>query len=400
MHFENMISRGFMRLAGKLALVTAAMVAGANAQSTVGGTVRDAATQQPIEGAMVALLTQPEFPVLTDATGSFTIDMATGLRPGARAAAPVLSGTRLSFQVAGSGASVSATLFDLRGGLVRTLAEGRYAPGAYALEAAPADLPSGIYLLHVRVGAQSRSFRLATASRAVSAPARASVIATRLAKSAAPGGVDQLVVSKAGYLKKHHEVMAYADIQAVTLDAKKAATARLGVFTDSTFGTIDWAKAVIYSWEQTAVLATDSTSIGFNGSVASMKVSTLTDMTWNGWAYHVAKLDNGTQPSADLSAYEGGSLHVAVKGNAKGIAVMISSTNQGQGGAPLIDLGAHGYLPDDAWHEITIPLSEFGATLKLTDVFVYCGFVSPSPAAEFDPLATYMVDDIWYSPAQ
>ena len=396
MHFQNTIPGAFKWLAAGLAF----SAAGAFAQSSVGGTVKDAATQQPIAGAMVALLTQPEFPVLTDANGAFTIDLAVGLRPGAHAAAPVLNGTRLSFEIAAGGARVSAMLFDLRGTVVRTLAEGRFSPGAYALEAAPADLPSGIYLLRASVGAQSRSFRLATAGRSVSAPARAAAVAPRLAKSAAPGGVDYLVVSKDGYTKKHHEVMAYADAQAVTLDAKKAATARLGIFTDSALGLIDWARATIYSWEQTAVLATDSTSIGFNGSVASMKVSTMADMTWNGWAYHVAKLDNGTQPTADLSAYEGGSLHLAVKGNAKGIAVMISSPNQGQGGAPLIELGAHGYLPDDAWHEVTIPLSEFGGTLKLSDVFVYCGFVMPSPAGEFDPLATYMVDDIWYSPAQ
>jgi hypothetical protein len=131
-----------------------------------------------------------------------------------------------------------------------------------------------------------------------------------------------------------------------------------------------------------------------------MQVKTLDGMGWNGWAFHVAAYPNGTQPSADLSPYAGGSLHLAVKGNAKTIGVMISSKNQPAGRAPLVDLGGKGYLPDSAWHEIRIPLSEFGTNLKLSDVFVYCGFVSPSDGGDFDPAADYWVDNIWYEPAQ
>ena len=115
----------------------------------------------------------------------------------------------------------------------------------------------------------------------------------------------------------------------------------------------------------------------------------------------MAKQASGLQPTVDLTPYAEGGLHLAVKGNAKTIGVMISSSNQGPGTAPLVDLATKGYLPDNAWHEIIIPISEFagGGSLDLSQVFVYCGFVSPSVQfGDFDPLATYMVDDIYYIP--
>jgi hypothetical protein len=196
--------------------------------------------------------------------------------------------------------------------------------------------------------------------------------------------------------------MALTDAQDVQLEASKPATAKLRIFSDdTTMGQIDWANAAIYSWETTAVLETDSTGAGFGDSKTSMKISTVEGAGWNGWAFHVAVLPSGFQPTADLTPYADGSLHLAVKGNAKSIGVMVSSRNQGPGTAPLVDLAGKGYLPDEAWHEITIPMSEFAGTLDLSSVFVYAGFVSPAVQfGEFDATNTYVVDDVYFLPKQ
>ncbi|MDB5048028.1 MAG: hypothetical protein JWO30_1099 [Fibrobacteres bacterium] len=397
-----------------LLAAAAANLSAQTAATQITGTVKDAASHTAIAGAMVSLLSRPDLLAMTDADGAFSISLEdpSGVRAGTgpERAAIGFSGSELSFSTGKAGARVLVTLHDLRGTHLATLQDASLPQGDYALSAATASLPAGVYLVRAQVGSRVRSFKMSTLSTLSGFRPSASTAALRrkvsgnpekaagLSKAAA-GGVDFLLVSKDGYLKKNHEVMAYADAQEVTLDVSKPATARLKIFSDSTMAQIDWANAAIYSWESTALLAVDSTNQGFNGSVATMKVSSGEFASWNGWAFHVAVLAGGLQPTADLTPYADGSLHLSVKGNAKSIGVMISSPNQGAGSAPLVDLGGKGYLPDSAWHEITIPMSEFAGTLDLSRVFVYAGFVSPSVQfSEFDPLATYMIDDVYYTP--
>jgi hypothetical protein len=379
------------------------------------GTVKDAVTKAPIQDAMVSLLSSPELlNAMTDANGAFSIEVEdlTAIRSSKAAQAVIgFHGAEVSFTTGRAGAHVRATLHDLRGGRIAVLKDATLPEGSYALNAAPSSLPAGLYLVRVQVGNRIRSFKMSTLAGARSAgsvsgalrmtSAGSSAKASRLSKAAA-GGVDWIVVSKDGYLKKNVEVMALTDAQDVMLDPSKTATAKLRIFSDDlTMEQIDWDNAAIYSWETTAVLATDSSGAGFGNSVASMTVSTMEGALWNGWAFHVAKLPNGSQPTADLTPYADGSLHLAVKGNAKSIGVMVSSVNQFAGTAPLVDLAGKGYLPDDAWHEIVIPMSEFAGTLDLGSVFVYAGFVSPAVQfGEFDPAGTYVVDDVYYLPKQ
>ncbi|GEM_PF-1961831 len=392
------------------ALIIAGCASGAFAQmpATMSGTVKDKATQAPIAGAMITLLSNPNMAATTDANGAFTMELIdpTGVRTGHGSAQSMrLSGTELTFSTGKAGAYARITLHDLRGHQVAVLKDAKLPEGDYTLSAAPANLTAGVYLVRAMVGNQVRSFRMSTLGGGDTRSffTRASVSAARLAKTAA-GGVDWLVVTKAGYLKHDHEVMAYTDAQAVVLEESKPATANLAIFTDSTMAQIDWANAAIYSWEQTAVLMADSSGKGFNNSKTSMNVSTVDFGGWNGWAFHVAKLGNGNQPTADLTPYANGALHMAVKGNAVSIGVMISSTNQGSGSAPLVDLSTHGYLPDSLWHEISIPVSEFSGTagaLNLADVFVYCGFVSPAvQGTTFNATDTYVVDDVYFTPTK
>ncbi|MDB5104988.1 MAG: hypothetical protein JWP91_2677 [Fibrobacteres bacterium] len=370
----------------------------------VSGIVKDAATQQPIADAFVTLLSNPDLQAMTDSVGAFQINLdgtpIRGGRGGNAGAGMSLRGTELAFSTGKSGARVLVTLHDLRGNRLAVLKDARLGAGSYTLSAAPSGLASGLYLVRAMVGSQARSFKMSTLAGQGSGSFRNIPSGSARLAKVAIGGIDFLVVQKEGYLKKNHEVIAYEDAQAVTLEPSKPATAKLGIFSDSALAQIDWANAAIYSWEQTALLYTDSTNIGFNGSVACMRVTTDSTAIWSGWAYHVAKHPNGSQPTVDLTPYAGGSLHLAVKGNAPNIGVTLSSPNQFAGTAPLIDLGTKGYLPDSLWHEITIPLTEFAGTLKLSDVFVYAGFVSKTTENSiFDPLATYYVDDVYYIPA-
>jgi hypothetical protein len=405
MNFNIVGLRG--NILGAMLIAAAAFNASAQEVATsVSGTVKDGSTQAPVAGAFVTLLSNPSLAAMTDADGKFTIELVdpSGVRAGRAALRPMqLRGNDFSFSVSRAGERVRVSLHDLRGHEVSVLKDARLPAGDYTMSAAPASLPSGLYVLRAAIGGQSRSFKVSTMGNTRSYFGRALATPARLAKAAA-GGVDWLVVAKAGYLKKNHEIMAFADAQNIVLDVSKPATANLAIFTDSTMPQIDWANATIYSWEQTSTLLADSTGIGFNNSKVSMKVSVMEFAAWNGWAFHVAKLPNETQPTADLTPYADGALHLAVKGTAKSIGVMISSTNQGPGTAPLVDLADKGYLPDDAWHEIKIPVSEFSGsagTLNLADVFVYCGFVSPSVQfAEFDPAGVYYVDDVYFTPTK
>lgn len=389
------------RAAAAAALVACA-AASLSAQTTVTGTVKDAAGGAPIAGATITLLSNPATTATSGADGAFSITLQppTGLRgASATGEAIAFNGSEIAFSLPAS-AEVRVEIFDLRGQPARGASSLRLPAGRHAVAVPSRGLAAGVYLVRARAGKAVREFKLSTAGAIARAGNVKMTSAPRLAKAAA--AAEFLVVTKEGYLKKHHMLAALDQAQNVTLSANVKATGNMKIFSDEAVPEIEWAHAAIYVWEFTATLQTDSTSnAGHKGSRSVIKVATSEGLTWNGWAFHVAKQDNETQPTADLSNYKGGSLHLAVKGTIPTLGVMMSSANQGQGSAPLVDLAGKGYLPDDQWHEITIPLSEFDAgNLDLSQIFVYCGFVAPNTqGGEFDPLATYMVDDIWFVPA-
>lgn len=389
-----------------LLIASAAVGLGAQTVTAITGMVKDGASQAAIAGATVTLLSDPTATATTGADGAFTLTLTApiGVRQDTRDAHGIaFTGSELSLTVAGLGARVAVELFDLNGNAQKTLHDSRLPGGRYAFPIASAGLPAGVYAVRARVGGMSRTFKASTLAAPAGKGGMKNLASpyARLAKAAAAG--EFLVVSKEGYLKKHHAVAALDQAQTVALTAFAAATGNLKIFSDQAFPEIDWANGVIYAWELTSTLMTDSTNnLGFGGSRMAIKVATAEGSGWNGWAFHVAKQDNETQPTADLSPYKGGKLHLAVKGTMPTLGVMMSSVNQGRGQAPLLDLGTKGYLPDDQWHEFAIPLSEFDdGSLDLSQIFVYCGFVAPNvQGGTFDPAATYMVDDIYFMPAQ
>lgn len=398
-----------MEQALRSAIVIAVAAAGLSAQ-TLTGTVKDAGSQAAIAGATVTLLSDPTINAISGADGAFSLNLPSSIRRDGRFGDAIgFSGSELTLSVSGPGARLAVDLFDLRGNQVRALHDAKVAAGTYAFPVTTAGLSAGLYVVRARVGSLVRSFKVSTANPAagrigLTAIPASSAPAARLAKSAA--ALEFLIVVKEGYLKKSHAVNELDKAQDVLLAVNAPATQNLKIFSDQAMPEIDWANSVIYAWEQTSTLLTDSTSsAGFGGSKTVMKISTAEGFTWNGWGFHMAKQDvSNTQPTADLSAYKGGSLHLAVKGTMPTLGIMMSSTNQGQGAAPLVDLATKGYLPDDQWHEITIPLADFddaaNPSLNLADMFVYLGFVAPNVnGATFDPLASYWVDDIYYIPA-
>lgn len=400
MHF-GIHSIGNTWRAAAVAALTALAAASLSAQTTVTGTVKDAAGGAAIAGAIVTLLSNPATTTTTGADGAFslTIQPPTGLRGAAAGEAIAFNGSEIAFSLSAA-AEVRVEIFDLRGQSVRGASSLRLPAGRHAVTVPSRGLAAGVYLVRARAGKAVREFKLSTAGAVARGGNVSMTSAPRLAKAAA--AAEFLVVTKDGYLKKHHMLAAMDQPQNITLTASAKATGNMKIFSDEAVSEIEWANAAIYVWEFTATLQTDSTSnAGHKGSKSVINVATAEGFTWNGWAFHVAKQDNETQPTADLSHYKGGSLHLAVKGTMPTLGVMMSSVNQGQGSAPLVDLAGKGYLPDGQWHEITIPLSEFDAgNLDLSQIFVYCGFVAPNTqGGNFDPLATYSVDDIWFVPA-
>ena len=112
--------------------------------------------------------------------------------------------------------------------------------------------------------------------------------APRLSKQSA--AAEFLVVTKDGYLKKHHMLAALDQAQNVVLTSSAKAAGNMKIFSDEAVGEIEWANAAIYVWEFTATLQTDSTSnAGHKGSKSVINVATAEGFTWNGWAFHVAK---------------------------------------------------------------------------------------------------------------
>lgn len=75
---------------------------------------------------------------------------------------PLRENCRFSYQVGGSGAAVSARVYNLGGQLVRTLVQGEKAPGTHQLswdgrDARGAKVSSGVYFLRVNIGGQTHT---------------------------------------------------------------------------------------------------------------------------------------------------------------------------------------------------------------------------------------------------
>jgi len=163
------------------------------------GTVKDNA------GAAVAGALVTHVPTGNSATsladGSWTL-ASIPVRPRAEEPGPVKwKGDVLSYTIGGTGQWVEIAVFGAEGRKIKGLVNGKKYPGTYALDPARQNLPSGQYLLKVRIGEQESVFPLQVTSGSQGGGTQVVIrgpSAPGAAKKAAVG--DTLRATKAGYL--------------------------------------------------------------------------------------------------------------------------------------------------------------------------------------------------------
>jgi hypothetical protein len=100
-----------------------------------------------------------------------------------------------------------------------------------------------------------------------------------------------------------------------------------------------------------------------------------------------------------MTGFTGGKLHLAIKGDAQSVGVMVSWNVPNA--AKTLDLGTYGYISgDSAWHVCNIPLSDFG-DIVLSNITYYVSFVCPAfQGGSYTAGAKFAVDDITWQPAK
>lgn len=314
------------------------------------GTVNHGKDGSPVAGATVRLALYPELKAVTDAAGRFAIQgravaVAGRSVPGGRTRR---ADRRLVLRPGQGDLPVTEDLFDPAGRALRKVRRG-FLPPALAKASASAiqgDEP------------------------------------------------DTLLITKTGFRTSRKVLAAYAGTFPILL-SPKLPPGKVKVYSEREMPPIDWgANVEVHNWDG-ATLLDGKYPAHFEGD-RSWMARFDANQAWSGWAF-AAK--SGTPE--DLGAWAEGWLHLAVKGTVPDLAVLITSEGQGPGVPAEISLAAHGYLPDDAWHEMHIPMSAFVGT-DLTRVSAYCAFVAPGrdATAPFDPASWYQVDDIYYTLAK
>lgn len=388
-----------MRLFGRLILAGGVCIAGARAAGTIdiSGTVKDSKTGTPIAGAAVSLVSDTSVVDTTDPAGAFHLSRAaTGLPSKADKSRPgmTLAGTILTLEAPYGNAAVSVDLFDLKSAHVGKLLDRRIGAGRYRLDLAAAGLPSGLYFARARMGRETATFKIFIAGPMGRAgegfgpalPARAT-----LAKVAAETANDTLKITKSGYRMKKKAIALETGIYPITMDSAPA-PGDLKIVSERSMPQVDWGSNVdVQVWDGGTQLEGGYKTDPFEGAT-SWKVTFGSGQAYSAWGF-VSKA-----APENMSAWKGGTMHLAVKGNVTSLGVTMASANQYPGTSVMVDLSKFGYKPDSAWHEILVPMDQFEGT-DLGQVSVYCGLAYPTYAdtASYNPALDYQVDDIYWS---
>lgn len=122
---------------------------------------------------------------------------------------------------------------------------------------------------------------------------------------------------------------------------------------------------VLLSWNGCTIDSLDSA--GVNGTTKAVMI-TAVGATWDGFGW--AQGGIGATTGIDMTAYAACSLHVWLKGNATDLGLLIENVNPGPESAlqTWVSALASGYVADEAWHEVVIPISAWMGTCDLTNV--------------------------------
>jgi hypothetical protein len=363
-----------------------------NAQTTITGTVKSTnggvLANAKVSLAVLGLTTQAG----SDGKYVFSNITSVSQRPnGSHSTACGIVGSRLSFTVRDVSERVSIDVFTINGIRAKSLVSGQMAAGSYALEGITANLAPGLYVVRMHIGNQFNSLFVSSVNHERSD--------FRLNKINASSGVlakqqfeivDTIVTELTGYYRSATPIAQYSGDYTIVLNVKPAAV-DTKIYSERTMAQIDWGNTSVQVWDNyggpQGTQLNGSYPDAFEGSVGWQAVC---GYGWSSWVFKSNSLTG-----VDMSAFDGGSLHVAIKGSAPSIGMFVSSIGAQ---ATTVDLSTLGYKADGAWHEMSIPLSSFGA-IDLTQISVYAGFSAPADTGgEYASGLSYVMDDLYFKP--
>lgn len=389
-------------------LILAGSVSIACAQSTttvdMSGTVNDSKSGAAIAGATVTLANNPTLTTTTNNNGEFHL---TGTATGVRAKSDMLkqgmslSGTNLSFTVLENNAAVAIDVFNLKSEHVKTVLNQNVSSGKYSINVSSSELPGGLYFVRARVGAKSASFKITTTGlKGASGDLFQTALSNSspLKKASADLIDDTIKVTKDGYRVTRKAITLYNTIYPLLM-SPGLKPGNLSLISERNsnpaWGGIiaNWGDQTVGVWDGGTQLKGDYKVSPFEGANSWM-VTFQPTQTASAWGFV------STPNPEDMSAWIGGTMHIAVKGTVTSLGVTMASADQIAGMSHKVNIAdpAYGYKPDGQWHDITIPLSAFTGT-DLSQVNVYCGLAYPdeTDTNAFSSSLFYQVDDIYWS---
>ena len=385
-----------------ISLFVAAGICIAGAQTTLvnlTGIVNDASSGNPIAGATVTLANNPSLTTTSSADGSFRLsgEATVGIRShvGMDRSGMSLTGSELYLSVMENNTPIVVEVFNFKSERMRTILNQKVSAGRYNVNVAASGLSGGLYIVRARMGNQTAAFKMTAlgSQPAFGNPFRTAAFArSPLAKAAADAIDDTLKVTKAGYRMSRKAITVYNTLYPVLM-APSLPAGDLKIVSERGFPQVDWGSNVeVQVWDASTQLNGAYKPAPFEGAQSWM-VTFKKEQPYNAWGF-VAKQET----PEDMSAWKGGTMHLAVKGTANTIGVTMASANQIPGFSVKVDLSEYGYQPDGQWHEALVPLDKFEGT-DLSQISVYCGLVYPlmSDTVAFNPSLFYQVDDIYWS---
>jgi hypothetical protein len=155
-------------------------------------------------------------------------------------------------------------------------------------------------------------------------------------------------------------------------------------------GVVPGLNPTFINWTTTCTI--DSLDSAAHSGTGQAMMITAVGGTWAGcgWA-------QGGGVGINMTAYMACSLHVWLKGNATDLGLLVENVNPGPNPAmqTWVSALANGYLADEAWHELVIPISAWTGTCDLTNVSNLLGIRFNNPAYTAGQYVE--VDDLYWT---
>lgn len=132
----------------------------------------------------------------------------------------------------------------------------------------------------------------------------------------------------------------------------------------------------------------------FDGSMCfktTVLADTAKDSAWGGWGIHPNEANR-----INLSHFT--TYHIAVRGNCS-IELGMADNPGDSLHETYLNLADYGFIPDDGWYELSIPLKDF-VNVDLSRVIMPLGIVTPAkdvtdPPDKLKPATVFYVDEIY-----